>query len=273
MVHAAPTPQPASTAPLAPNGGESLLDCSCFIAYLIAWREGTMLEVRKSEERGHAQHGWLESRHTFSFAGYHDPRFMGFRSLRVINEDRVQPGKGFDTHAHRDMEILSYVIDGALEHRDSMGHGSVIRPGELQLMRAGTGVTHSEYNPSATEPVHFLQIWIVPDAKGLAPTYDQRAFPEASRRGRLYRIAGPAATGDAVHVHQDVSLYATLLAPGERVRHDLAPGRFGWLQVVRGELEVNGRAAATGDGVALADEAGVELSARSDVEALLFDLA
>jgi redox-sensitive bicupin YhaK (pirin superfamily) len=232
-----------------------------------------MLQLRKAEDRGHARHGWLESYHTFSFAGYHDPEHMGFRSLRVINEDRVQPGQGFGTHSHRDMEILSYVIEGALEHRDGMGNGSVIRPGELQLMRAGTGVTHSEYNPSRSELVHFLQIWILPEAEGLEPAYEQREFLEDERRGRLRRVASPDGAEGSLEIRQDASLYATLLQPGESVRHDLAPGRFAWLQVVAGDLDANGQRLSAGDGAAIAQESGVELRAASPAEALLFDLA
>lgn len=231
-----------------------------------------MLEVRKASDRGRAELGWLSSRHTFSFASYHDPRHMGFRALRVINEDRVEPGKGFDTHSHRDMEILSYVIEGALEHRDSMGNGSIIRPGELQLMRAGTGVTHSEYNPSGSEPVHFLQIWVLPSAEGLEPAYEQREFPEAERRGRLRLVASSDGTDGSLRIHQDVSLYAALLGPDETLVHELPPGRFAWLQLVKGELSVNGTALSAGDGAALSDEARVELTGTTSSEALLFDL-
>ncbi len=233
-----------------------------------------MLTLRPSADRGHAEHGWLESRHTFSFAGYHDPDFMGFRALRVINEDRVAPGEGFDPHSHRDMEILSYVIDGALEHRDSLGNGSVIRPGELQRMCAGTGVTHSEYNPSSEEPVHFLQIWILPEREGLEPGYDQRTFPESERRGRLRTIASPDGVNGSVEIHQDVSLHATLLEPGETLHATLDPTRYGWLQVVRGEIEVaRTLSLRSGDGLAIAGEEALDLVAKAPVEALLFDLA
>jgi redox-sensitive bicupin YhaK (pirin superfamily) len=232
-----------------------------------------MFEIRKSTDRGHAHHGWLESQHTFSFAGYHDPDYMGFRALRVINEDRVAPGKGFDAHSHRDMEILSYVLDGALEHRDSMGNGSVIRPGELQLMRAGTGVTHSEYNHSSVAPVHFLQIWILPDQEGLEPGYDQRAFAESERRGAFRLIASPDGAEGSVRVHQDVRLHATLLEPGQTIRQALDPDRFAWLQVTRGALDVSsGLALSGGDGLAVAQEPAIELTASAPTEALLFDL-
>jgi redox-sensitive bicupin YhaK (pirin superfamily) len=231
-----------------------------------------MIEVRRASKRGHAQHGWLESYHTFSFAGYHDPKYMGFRALRVINEDRVQPGRGFDPHSHRDMEILSYVIDGALEHKDSMGTGSVIRPGELQLMRAGTGVTHSEYNPSKSDPVHFLQIWVIPDREGLEPAYDQRSFPEDERRGKLRLMASPDGADGSVLVHQDLSLYATLLERGDAVEHRVSPERHVWVQVVKGRLDVNGQMLSDGDGVAIASEPVVTLSAAAPSEALLFEM-
>jgi len=231
-----------------------------------------MFQVRRSSERGHAQHGWLDSFHTFSFGSYRDPKHIGFRALRVINEDRVAPGKGFETHSHRDMEILSYVLEGALEHKDSMGNGSIIRPGELQLMRAGTGVTHSEFNHSNAERVHFLQIWIIPDAEGLEPAYDQRVFPESERRGRLRLIASRDGADGSVLVRQDVRLYATLMDAGDSLEHDLAAGRFAWVQVAKGELEVGGETLGAGDGVAISDESAVILRATSSLEALLFDL-
>lgn len=230
-------------------------------------------QVRRAHERGHARHGWLESYHTFSFAGYYDPAFMGFGALRVINEDRVRPGKGFDAHSHRDMEIVSYVIEGALEHRDSLGNGSVIRPGEVQLMRAGTGVTHSEYNASSRELVHFLQIWIVPDQEGLAPGYDQRIFPAEQRQGQWRLVASRTGEAGSIRVQQDVSLYATLLEEGQKLRHPIPPKRRGWLQVVRGELSANGTSLAPGDGLALIDEEVLEVVASSDSEALFFELA
>jgi len=231
-----------------------------------------MIRIRRSSERGRAEHGWLSSRHTFSFADYHDPEHMGFRDLRVVNEDWVQPGKGFGTHAHRDMEILTWVLEGALEHRDSLGNGSVIRPGDTQRMSAGTGVTHSEYNPSPGELVHLLQIWILPARPGAAPSYEQRHFPEAERRNVLRRVASPDGSDGSVRIHQDVALYATLLEPGKAVRHGLGPGRHAWLQVARGAVDVNGERLATGDGAALGGETAVEIAAREPSEVLLFDL-
>ena len=232
-----------------------------------------MIQVRRSDERGVARHGWLESRHTFSFADYRDPRHMGFRTLRVINEDRVQPGQGFATHSHRDMEILTWVLAGALEHRDSLGHGSVIRPGDLQRMSAGTGVSHSEFNASREEPVHFLQIWILPERPGLAPSYEQRHFPDEERRNRLRLVASPDGADGSVRVHQDARLFAARLDPGKAVERALAPGRHAWVQVARGALELGGTTLAAGDGAALSDEAHLELRAREPAELLLFDLA
>jgi redox-sensitive bicupin YhaK (pirin superfamily) len=232
-----------------------------------------MITVRRSEDRGHAEHGWLESYHTFSFAGYHDPRFMGFRQLRVINEDRVQPGRGFGTHGHQDMEIVSYVLEGALAHRDSLGNGSTIRPGDVQRMSAGTGVTHSEFNDSKTELVHFLQIWIQPARNRLAPSYEERAFPGETRRNQWRLVVSPDGRYGSVSIHQDASLYATLLAPGATLSHALASGRHAWLQVARGALTVNGSLLAEGDGAAVSDEAKLDVRAESAAEALLFDLA
>jgi len=231
-----------------------------------------MIRIRRSGERGRAEHGWLSSRHTFSFADYHDPEQMGFRDLRVINEDRVQPGKGFGTHAHRDMEILTWVLAGALEHRDSLGNGSTIRPGDAQRMSAGTGVTHSEYNPSPGEPVHFLQIWILPAQPGIPPSYEQKHFPEAERRNALRLLASPDARDGSVRIHQDAAVHAALLDPGNSVRHGLGPGRHAWVQVARGAVDVAGSALHAGDGAALGDETSVELSAREPSEILLFDL-
>jgi redox-sensitive bicupin YhaK (pirin superfamily) len=231
-----------------------------------------MISVRRSEERGHFDHGWLDTRHTFSFAEYLDPRFMGFRDLRVINEDRVQPGEGFGTHGHRDMEILSYVLEGQLAHRDSLGHGETLRPGEVQRMSAGTGVRHSEYNGSATSRVHFLQIWILPERAGIAPGYEQKAFPADERRGRLRLVAAPGGPDGALSIHQDVRVYAGLLAPGERARLELAPGRGAWVQVARGKVRVNGVELGAGDGAALEEEASVEVEGVEDAEVLAFDL-
>jgi len=232
-----------------------------------------MITARRGAGRGHTVLDWLDSYHTFSFDQYYDPEWVGFRSLRVINEDRVAPGKGFGTHPHRDMEILTYVLEGALEHKDSLGTGSIIRPGELQRMSAGTGIAHSEFNHSKTEPVHLLQIWIRPEKKGLAPGYEQRAFSREAIKGKLLRIAGPAKRGDVITVHQDVNLYAALLEPDETVRHGLAPGRHAWVQVARGAVTVNGTPLAAGDAAALSDEPRVELAASAPSELLLFDLA
>jgi quercetin 2,3-dioxygenase len=231
-----------------------------------------MITIRRAKERGHADHGWLDTFHTFSFADYWDPRHMGWGPLRVINEDRVAPASGFPTHAHRDMEIITYVLEGALEHRDSLGTGSVIRPGEVQRMSAGTGVRHSEYNASKTEPVHLLQIWIEPARTGIAPGYEQKTFGEAERRGRLRLIAAPDGRDGAVTIHQDANVSAATLARGERVEHALAPGRLGWLQVARGALLVNGEQLAQGDGAAIEGERAITLEAVEPAETLLFDL-
>ncbi len=234
-----------------------------------------MITVRKAGDRGHFDHGWLDTRHTFSFADYHDPAHMGFRALRVINEDRVRPGEGFGTHGHRDMEILSYVLSGALAHQDSTGGGGVLRPGEVQRMSAGTGVMHSEFNGSKEEPVHFLQIWIVPDRAGHRPSYEQKAYPEAERRGRLRLVASPDGAEGSTTLHQDARVYATVLAPGERAEHALAAGRHAWVQVARGELALNGTALRAGDGAAVSDERALALVAagKETAEVLVFDLA
>lgn len=234
-----------------------------------------MITTRRAEDRGHFDHGWLDTRHTFSFAGYHDAAHMGFRALRVINEDRVKPGEGFGTHGHRDMEILSFVLSGALAHRDSTGGQGVLRPGEVQRMTAGTGVTHSEFNGSPEEPVHFLQIWIRPDREGHVPSYEQKLFPEADRRGRLRLVASPGGVDGSLLVHQDARVLATVLSKGEEVRHPLAPGRHAWVQVARGELELNGTRLRAGDGAALSEEREVVLAAAGEgpAEALVFDLA
>ena len=232
-----------------------------------------MITVRRAAERGRSDLGWLDSRHTFSFGDYHDERFMGFRDLRVINDDRVRASRGFGTHAHRDMEIVSYVLEGALEHRDSLGTGSVIRPHEVQRMSAGRGVTHSEFNASEHDDVHFLQIWILPAERGLPPSYEQRPFPPEQKRGRLRLVGAPDGRDGAVTVHQDVAIYATLLDPGQRVEHRLASGRHAWVQVASGEVTVNGQSLVAGDGAAVSDEAALDLTARSDAEVLVFDLA
>ena len=231
-----------------------------------------MITVRKSSERGHADHGWLDTRHTFSFADYLDERHMGFRDLRVINEDRVGPGAGFPTHSHRDMEILSWVLEGELEHQDSLGNGSIIRPGELQRMSAGSGVRHSERNPSQAHPLHFLQIWVLPERPGLVPGYEQKSFPEEERRGRLRLIASPEGGGGSVTIHQDVRLFDALWKGGETLVQKLEPGRAAWIQIARGRVEINGQSLETGDGAAVTDEKEVLLAGDADSEALLFDL-
>jgi quercetin 2,3-dioxygenase len=232
-----------------------------------------MMNIRPAEQRGHAEHGWLDSHHTFSFADYHDPAHMGFRSLRVINEDRVAPGKGFGTHGHSDMEILSYVLEGALEHQDSMGTGSVIRPGDVQRMSAGTGVRHSEQNASKTEPVHFLQIWIVPTQKGIAPGYEQKTFPADDKRGRLRVVASPDGRDGSVTIHADAVLHAGLFDQGESAELALAEGRHAWVQVARGRALVNGRELKAGDGVALSEQPSVKVDGVDGGEVLVFDLA
>jgi quercetin 2,3-dioxygenase len=232
-----------------------------------------MIVRRPAAERGHANHGWLDSRHTFSFSDYYDKAHMGFRSLRVINEDRVEPGHGFGTHQHRDMEIISYVLEGALGHRDSMGTGSTITPGDVQRMSAGTGVRHSEMNPSPTEPVHFLQIWLLPERGGIDPGYEQKRFETADKRGRLRLIAAGDGRDGAITVHQDVDLYAGIFATGERTNLALRPGRHAWVQVARGAVTLNGVALTQGDGAAVSDESALDLAATDDAEVLVFDLA
>jgi len=231
-----------------------------------------MLQKRPAKERGHGNHGWLDTRHTFSFNDYYDPDHMGFRVLRVINEDRVQPGQGFGTHGHQDMEIISYVLEGALAHKDSLGSGSVLRPGEFQSMTAGTGIRHSEFNPSETELVHFYQIWIVPDRRGLPPRYDQRSFPEAERHDRLRLVASPDGRDRSLSIHQDVEVFLASLDEGRQVAHELEPGRYAWLQVLRGAVQVNNLALAAGDGVAVSDETSLTVMASKPSEVMLFDL-
>jgi redox-sensitive bicupin YhaK (pirin superfamily) len=232
-----------------------------------------MITVRHAAERGTANLGWLDSRHTFSFGQYYDPNHMGFGPLRVINEDRVRPGAGFETHGHRDMEIISYVLEGALEHKDSIGNGSVIRPGDMQVMSAGTGIRHSEFNPSKSEPVHFLQIWVLPDRQGLAPRYDQKTFPASEKRGRLRLVGSSDGRDGSIVIHQDTDIYDALLSSGDAVTNNLKPGHKSWVQVVRGVVEVNGKAADAGDGVAVEDEAVVTVvSHADDSEVLVFDL-
>jgi quercetin 2,3-dioxygenase len=230
-----------------------------------------MIRIRKAEERGHFDHGWLDTNHTFSFADYYDPEFMGFRALRVINEDRVEPGRGFGTHSHRDMEIVTYVLEGELEHRDNMGTGSVIRPGEVQRMSAGTGVLHSEVNPSRQNPVHLLQIWILPERRGIKPEYEQKAFPAEERNGKLRLVASRDGAEGSLTIHQDAKLLAGSLRDGDSVRYDLQPGRYAWLQVARGTVDVNGQKLRAGDGAAIEDESSLALTGQ-DAEVLLFDL-
>jgi len=232
-----------------------------------------MVEIRRSDQRGHAQHGWLDSFHSFSFADYHDPEHMGFGPLRVINEDRVQPGKGFGTHGHRDMEIISYVLAGGLAHRDSMGNGSVIRPGDVQRMSAGTGVHHSEYNASESDPVHFLQIWIEPSVRGIRPSYEERRFDEDSKRGRLRLIASADGRDGSVTFHQDASLYAAILDGDDAIQFEQASGRRTYVHVIRGEVEVAGQPLRAGDAIKLAGEERVRIGRARDAEILLFDLA
>jgi redox-sensitive bicupin YhaK (pirin superfamily) len=229
------------------------------------------ITLRRAADRGHADHGWLDSFHTFSFADYHDPAHMGFRALRVINDDTVAPGRGFGTHGHRDMEIISYVLDGELAHKDSMGNGSVIRPGDVQRMSAGTGVMHSEQNPSRTTPVHFLQIWIVPDRRDHTPSYQQIHVPLDERRGRLRLVASPDGADGSVTIHQDARLYATVLAGDAAVTHALAPGRHAWVHVARGTARVGDLTLAAGDAISTSDPGALTIS--GDAEVLLFDLA
>jgi quercetin 2,3-dioxygenase len=233
-----------------------------------------MIQIRKADERGHFDHGWLDTRHTFSFGDYHDARNMGFRALRVINEDRVQPGQGFGTHGHRDMEIVTYVLEGQLAHRDSMGNGSAIAPGDVQYMSAGTGVRHSEYNASETEPVHFYQIWILPDAEGAAPRYSEKRFDEASKAGKLRLVASGSGADGAIGLRQDVNLYASVLKSGESLPLTLPAGRHLWVQVLRGALAVNGKNLSAGDGLAASGETEFRFTGGAQgSEFLAFDLA
>lgn len=232
-----------------------------------------MLTVRRSEERGHADHGWLNSYHTFSFAGYHDPQHMGFRSLRVMNEDRVAGGQGFGTHAHRDMEIVSYVLSGELEHKDSMGNGEVLRPGEFQRITAGTGITHSEFNPSKDESTHFYQIWLLPERSGLEPSYEQKSFDPVGRQNQLQLVASQDATDGSLKIHQDARIYLLDLTADNRLEYHLPPGRHAWIQVLRGSISVNNETLRTSDAAAISDESQIELRAAEPAELMLFDLA
>jgi len=231
-----------------------------------------MLTIRKANERGHAEHGWLDSHHTFSFADYYDPKHMGFGPLRVINDDTVAGGGGFPPHGHRDMEIISYVIDGALSHKDNMGNGSVIKPGDVQRMSAGPGVVHAEYNASKTEPVHFLQIWIIPEKQGLPAGYEQKYYSDDDKRGQLRLVASRDGADGSVRIQQDARLYATLLGAGQSVRHTIPRGRKGWLHVVKGAAALNGQPLGAGDGVAIDGEEQLTLTSPSEGEVLLFDM-
>src|SRR5262249_14129954 len=256
-----------------PSGG---LDRRSGTAHLVPFRgdpggrsarpliEHCMLSIRKSADRGIANLGWLHSRHSFSFADYYDPQHMGFGPLRVINEDTVRPGQGFGTHGHRDMEIISYVLEGALEHKDSIGTGSVIRPGDVQVMSAGTGIRHSEFNHSKTEPVHFLQIWIVPDRDGIKPRYDQKQFPDGEKRGRLRLVGSSDGRDGSIVIHQDVELFAAILNSGEKVTHPFRGVRRAWLQIIRGAIEANGLRLSAGDGAAVENESILTVRAEAD---------
>jgi redox-sensitive bicupin YhaK (pirin superfamily) len=232
-----------------------------------------MLTIRRADERGHANHGWLDTHHTFSFADYYDPQHMGFGPLRVINDDTVAGGGGFPPHGHRDMEIVSYVIAGALQHKDNMGNGSVIRPGDVQRMSAGPGVVHAEFNASQREPVHFLQIWIVPERPGLPSGYEQKFFSDEDKRGKLRLVASPDGADGSVRVQQDARLFASVLTPGQTVAHTIPRGRKGWLHVVTGTAQLNGQALAAGDGVAIDGEEALDIGSRDRGEVLLFDMA
>lgn len=232
-----------------------------------------MLTLRKSEARGHADHGWLNTYHSFSFGTYYDPDHMGFRTLRVINEDRVEAGAGFPTHPHANMEIISYVVSGKLAHRDSMGNVETIGPGEVQAMTAGTGINHSEYNPADSEAAHFLQIWLQPATNNLTPSYGQALFKAEAKRNRLKLIVSPDAREESLKINQDALLYASILEPGNQLTHDLAEGRAGWLQLISGGLTVNGQELSPGDAVAIENERGIEITSSQTAEFLLFDLA
>jgi len=232
-----------------------------------------MIRIRKSNDRGHADHGWLDTRFTFSFAEYFDPKHVEFRTLRVMNDDRVAGGGGFPTHPHRDMEIVTYVLEGALSHKDSMGNGSTIKPGDVQYMSAGTGVAHSEFNASPTEPVHLYQIWMFPDKNGYKPTYDQKYFSTEEKRGKLRLLVSPDGRDGSVKIRQNNDLYATVLGAGQRVQHELKPQRHAYVQVARGSVTLNGEKLETGDGAEISEEKALELVGADEAEVLLFDLA
>lgn len=248
-----------------------LIYATCTFVVVRRGHEG-MITIRKSGDRGHFNHGWLDTYHTFSFADYHDPGQMGFSKLRVLNQDRVQPGQGFGTHGHRNMEIISYVLEGVLEHRDSMDNGSRIHPGDVQFMSAGSGVTHSEFNGSDRENLHFLQMWILPERFDTPPRYDQKRFPEEERRGRLRLLVSPDGRDGSVIIGQDVNLYGGLLGPGESVRQELNPARCAWLHVARGRLHLSGTPLGAGDGVGIRGESRLECTGDELAEFLLFDL-
>ncbi len=230
------------------------------------------IQVRRAKDRGHADHGWLDTSHTFSFADYYDPKHMGFRVLRVINEDKVAAGRGFGQHPHADMEIVTYVLEGELGHRDSMGNGSVIRPGDVQRMSAGTGITHSEMNASKTQPVHFMQIWIMPDKRGHKPGYEQKAFSKDERRDTLRVVASPDGRDGSITIHQDATIASSLLSAGKTVEHTLAANRYAWLQVARGTVELDGKQLSAGDGAAIKGPGALAIKGIADAELLLFDL-
>ena len=231
-----------------------------------------MIEVRKASERGHGDHGWLNSYHTFSFASYRDPKHMGFRSLRVMNEDRVAAGQGFGEHAHDNMEIVSYVLEGALEHKDSLGNGEVLKPGEFQRISAGTGITHSEFNPSDNEPTHFYQIWLLPKSQGIEPSYEQKHFTDAELNNALRVVASPDGRDGSLSIHQDANIYLSKLKNGNSISHNIPEGHYAWLQVLRGSVTLNGQALGTSDGAAISDETELNITANSDAEIMLFDL-
>jgi redox-sensitive bicupin YhaK (pirin superfamily) len=232
-----------------------------------------MINIRKADQRGHADHGWLDTYHTFSFADYYDPAQMGFRALRVINEDRVQPGMGFGMHGHKDMEIVTYVLEGALEHKDSLGNGEVLRPGEFQRMSAGTGVRHSEFNPSTTEPVHLYQIWLSPRRQGIQPSYEQRPFGDEEKRGKLRLVASPEGAEGSLTIHQDARVYLATLTDHEAIEHVIGAGRHAWLQVLRGSVSLNGHALHVSDGAAISGEPRITIAGKEAAEVMLFDLA
>ena len=231
-----------------------------------------MIQVRKAQDRGHANHGWLDTFHTFSFSTYQDRDHMKFRSLRVMNEDTVAPGQGFGTHPHNDMEIVTYVLEGALEHKDSMGNGEVLRPGEFQRMSAGTGITHSEFNPSQDEPVHLYQIWLFPERKGIKPSYEQKRFPEEERHNQMRLVASRDAEDGSLLIHTDARIYLSQISAGNEIEHELPEGRYGWLQVLRGSVSVNRVELATSDGAAISEETSLKIRANTDAEIMLFDL-